>query len=59
MGEYILKTASAIEWQKWLNQWRHTYSINVISMDSFEKEGIVLVTMLINRAEIKPNINEG
>ena len=51
MGEYILKTASVSDWQKWLNQWRHNYVIDVISMDSFEKDGVVLVTMLINRKE--------
>ena len=26
-GEFIFKTAKLIEWQKWLNQWRHTYSL--------------------------------
>lgn len=51
MGEYILKTASASDWQKRLNQWKHTYNIDIISMDSFEKDGVVLVTMLINRKE--------
>lgn len=51
MGEYILKTASTSDWQKWLNQWRHNYTIEVKSMDSFEKEGAVFVTMLIERRE--------
>ena len=32
MEEYILKTANVIDWQKWLNQWRHTYELEIISM---------------------------
>lgn len=58
MGEYILKTASASDWQKWLNQWKHKYNIDIVNMDSFEKEGIVFVTMLINRKEIG-GVSEG
>ena len=27
MGEFIFKTGKLIEWQKWLNQWRHDYDL--------------------------------
>jgi hypothetical protein len=29
--EYIIKEAEPIEWQKWLNQWKHEYNIEVIT----------------------------
>lgn len=27
--EYIFRRAKLIEWQKWLNQWRHDYVIDI------------------------------
>ena len=32
--EYIIETKPEKDWQKQLNQWRHDYEINVISMTS-------------------------
>lgn len=29
--EYIIKKTSLIEWQKWLNQWKHQYDLTVIT----------------------------
>lgn len=29
--EYIIKEAEPIEWQKWLNQWKHEFVIEVIN----------------------------
>jgi hypothetical protein len=28
--EYIIKEAEPIEWQKWLNQWKHEFIIDII-----------------------------
>ena len=52
MGEYIVKTASASDWQKWLNQWRHKYKIEIVSMNTVEFAREMLVTMCIKRFEI-------
>lgn len=30
MEEYIFKNAPLIDWQKWMNQWKHNYTIEVI-----------------------------
>ena len=49
MGEYIVKTASASDWQKWLNQWRHKYKIEIVSMCSHSD---AFITMCIKRFEI-------
>ena len=34
---YIIKNATLIEWQKWLNQWEHTFlKIEIIDCKIFE-----------------------
>jgi len=30
MEEYIYKAAIPMDWQKWLNQWKHNYKIEII-----------------------------
>lgn len=30
--EFIFKTAELIEWQKWLNQWKHHYDLEIIDI---------------------------
>lgn len=32
MEEYIFKTATHSEWQKWLNQWKHSYSLKILKI---------------------------
>ena len=46
-GEFVFKSATLIEWQKWLNQWRHQYVITIHYV--LVENGIA--TMLIERAE--------
>lgn len=46
MEEYIIKTGTESDWQKWLNQWRHNYNIEIVSA-LYDKLG--LLTMIINR----------
>jgi len=29
MEEFIFKTGELIEWQKWLNQWKHNYELKI------------------------------
>ena len=43
--EYVCKSATALEWQKWLNQWKHQYKLEVLKM-SADKDR---TTMLIRR----------
>lgn len=31
MEEYIIKTGSLSDWQKWLNQWKHNYILEIIT----------------------------
>ncbi len=52
MEEYILKTASNEEWQKWLNQWKHTYVIEFINTH-LNNDG--KATILIKRTPKNPN----
>lgn len=55
--EYILKTASNEDWQKWLNQWRHNYTIEILSMVHCSHSDNNHVTILIKRTpKEKPNV---
>jgi hypothetical protein len=49
--EYILKQAELPEWQKWLNQWKHTYNIEVIKMNAIAYPTRTEVVMLIKRTK--------
>jgi hypothetical protein len=51
MVDYVLATAKQIEWQKWLNQWKHIYEIEVISMCVTGNDNGA-VTILIKRTRI-------
>lgn len=31
IDEYFIETASEKQWQMWLNQWRHTYKIEILA----------------------------
>ncbi len=47
MGEYILKTATHAEWQKWLNQWKHKYELDVLSMsESLRHDDSITILLL-------------
>jgi hypothetical protein len=43
--EYICKSAAAVEWQKWLNQWKHQYELETLHMLADKEQ----ITMLIRR----------
>ncbi len=57
--EYIIETKSEKDWQKQLNQWRHDYEINVISMISANNpydiriDNSRYVTICLTRKRIK------
>lgn len=57
MEEYKLETASTSEWQTKLNQWRHNYHIEVLSMVHCAHSDNNHVTMLIKRTpKENPNV---
>ena len=37
MEEYIFKKASRSEWQKWLNQWKHDYDLEIMKIVNHHK----------------------
>lgn len=45
MEQYIFKTTDITEWQKWLNQWRHEYTIEILKIvhDSPDQVSIYLI----------------
>jgi hypothetical protein len=43
MEEYICRTAISGEWQKWLNQWKHIYEIEIISMSATDNTTTILI----------------
>jgi len=47
MSEFIFKTAKHIEWQKWLNQWKHKYEL-IIHATSIDGEN---ATILLERKD--------
>lgn len=50
MKEYKIIEGAAIDCQKWLNQWRHQYDIEVLQMC---RDGAGFVTILLTREEKK------
>ena len=44
MEEYIIKTATAAEWQKWLNQWRHGYKLRIEAVS--ETDGRITIVLV-------------
>ncbi len=57
MEEYILETNTAKDWQMKLNQWRHNYHIQVLSMVHCSHETTNQVTVLIKRTAKPPKSN--
>ncbi len=52
MEEYIIQTAKLSEWQKWLNQWRHSYNIDIISAQFIAgvlNDGVLEVAICLKR----------
>lgn len=43
MSEYILKKAVLVEWQKWLNQWKHKYELIIHSCTIDGEYAIILL----------------
>ena len=43
MEEYIFEEALFIEWQKWLNQWRHDYELEIIHIEIRGDKAVVLL----------------
>lgn len=41
--EFIIKEAAYIEWQKWLNQWKHQYNLKIHSTTPTTPGNIVIV----------------
>jgi len=47
--DFVIRRATLIEWQKWLNQWMHTYKdIEIISSKIHENNE---VTIILKREE--------
>jgi hypothetical protein len=49
--EYILKQAELPEWQKWLNQWKHDFIIEVLNVDTVFYPLKTEVVILIKRTK--------
>ena len=43
MEEYIFKEAPFIDWQKWLNQWKHDYNIEIMDIEIKEETAVLLI----------------
>jgi hypothetical protein len=42
--DFVIQRASLIEWQKWLNQWMHTYSnIEIISSVIHDNNEVTII----------------
>ena len=50
MEEYIIETKTRILWQTQLNQWRHIYKLDVISMTESLREDDS-ITILLKRTK--------
>ena len=42
-ADYIFKTASNAEWQKWLNQWKHEYTVEIMHIKLDKDESTILI----------------
>lgn len=43
MEEYVFETAKLIEWQKWLNQWRHDYELEIVHIKTEGEDATILL----------------
>jgi len=43
MEEYVFEEALFIDWQKWLNQWRHDYSLDILHCEIKGDKAIILL----------------
>ncbi len=51
MGEFIFKTGELIEWQKWLNQWRHNYELKIHFIEIKDGVNCTIATILLERTK--------
>lgn len=58
IDEYFIETAPEKQWQMWLNQWRHTYKIEILAAvrgpkcDSGGDIGKEQLTLVIKRSKL-------
>jgi len=43
MEEYVFETVTLIEWQKWLNQWRHDYKLEIVYIKTEGNDATILL----------------
>lgn len=43
MEEYVFEEAEFIVWQKWLNQWRHDYILEILHTEIKGDKAIILL----------------
>jgi ketosteroid isomerase-like protein len=43
MEEYVFEEAEFIMWQKWLNQWRHTYKLEILHIEIKGDNAVILL----------------
>jgi hypothetical protein len=43
MEEYVFETAELIMWQKWLNQWRHDYKLEILHIKTEGNNATILL----------------
>ena len=43
MEEYVFEEAKFIEWQKWLNQWRHDYTLEILHTEIKGDNAVILL----------------
>lgn len=48
MKEYVCRTATAADWQKWLRTWKHKYEIEILGMSTYES----WLTVILTRKEL-------
>jgi hypothetical protein len=53
MDEYIIIQAPMKDWQKWLNQWKHEYKIDIISAQFLPMIGGTEIAICLRRLRIK------
>ena len=49
--DFVFKQATTDEWQKWMNQWKHNYELEIIN--SFIHPNTSNLTILLKRTKIK------
>ena len=43
MEEYVFQEGTFIEWQKWLNQWRHDYTLEILHIERNGDMALILL----------------